>query len=150
MDSTNQAHLKLHGTRSSQKKKKTQCLCVHLQVPNAAGVEESGVHLDSSVHFSHIPNIHTVVIIHTAEPAADRIVANSDGIRVAGVLVGRKQVADGREKLLIKIDIALKRRNVGREYCLRLLKPEFLTYLGKKIRVELNSGQRDKKKMFSQ
>lgn len=79
-------------------KKKTQRPCVHLQVPDAGGVEEGGVHLDGGVHLSHVPHVHAVVIIHTAEPAAARVVGDSDGVGVAGVLVGRKQVADGRKK----------------------------------------------------
>lgn len=61
------------------------------------------MHLDGGVQLSHVPHVHTVVIIHTAEPAADRVVGNGDGVWVAGVLVERKQVADGRGEKYVNL-----------------------------------------------
>lgn len=72
------------------------CPSAHLQVPDAGSVEEGRVHLNNAVNISHIPHIHTVVVIHTAEPVADGVIGNGDGVRVMGVLVGRRRVADGK------------------------------------------------------
>lgn len=125
--------------KKKQTKKRSECPCVHLQVPDAGGVEEGRMHLDDGVHLPHIPHIHTVVIIHTAEPAADRVVGNGDGVRVANVLVGRKQVADGRKKINKWKCIVLKNRGIEVEPCLRSQRPEFVIILvqNEKFNVEM-------------
>lgn len=55
------------------------------------------MHLPHPVNISHIPHIQTVVIIYTAEPVADGVVGNSNGIWVTGILLDGKQMSDGRE-----------------------------------------------------
>lgn len=61
---------------------------VYLQVPDTRCVEEGRVHLSCPVDVSHIPHIQTVIIIYTAEPVADRIICNSNGVWVTGVCLG--------------------------------------------------------------
>lgn len=65
-------------------------LSVYLQVPDTGSMEEGRVHLPHPVDISHIPHIQTVVIIYTAEPVADGVVGNSNGVWVTGVLLGGK------------------------------------------------------------
>ena len=69
----------------------------YLQVPDAGGVEEGGVHLPHPADVSHVPHVQTVVVIDAAEPAAHRVVSHGDGVRETGVRFGAKQVADGKE-----------------------------------------------------
>lgn len=89
--------LKKPWTKKTKTKQALSQRVAHLQVPDAGGVEAGGVHLDSGVHVPNVPHVHTVVVIHTAQPAADGVVGDGDGVRVASVLLGRKQVADGRK-----------------------------------------------------
>ena len=61
---------------------------VYLQVPDTSSMEEGRVHLPRPVYVSHIPHIQTVIIINTAEPVADGVVGNSNGVGVMGVRLG--------------------------------------------------------------
>lgn len=72
-------------------------LSLYLQVPDTGGVEEGWVHLPHPVNVSHVPHIQTVVIIYAAEPVADGVVSNSNGVWVTDVLLDGKQMSDGRE-----------------------------------------------------
>lgn len=55
-------------------------------------MKEGRVHLPHPVHISHIPHIQTVVIIHTAEPAADGVIGNGSGVWVTGIRRGVEQM----------------------------------------------------------
>lgn len=53
------------------------------------------MHLPHPLHISHVPHIQAVVIIYTAEPAADGVIGNGNGVWVTGIHCGVEQMTVG-------------------------------------------------------
>lgn len=61
-------------------------------------MEEGRGHLLHPAHLSNVPHVQAVVVVHTAEPATDRVVLEGDDVCVTSVCLGVEEMAAEREE----------------------------------------------------